>query len=106
MSTIPSRGVTSNNVVPGSLGAIIRAFKSAVTKCINEHRGTPGAPVWQRNYYEHIIRSEESLRRIREYIANNPLRWHLDLENPDRTGDDPLWKGIFYGKDGSGWTYP
>ncbi len=70
------------NVTPGSLGAIVRSFKSAVTKRINALRGTPGAPLWQRNYYEHIIRNEEALQRIREYIANNPLRWGQDLENP------------------------
>jgi putative transposase len=73
-----------SNVPPGSLGAIIRSFKSAVTKRINEMRRTRGAPVWQRNYYEHIIRNEESLTRIRQYIVENPLRWHLDRENPDR----------------------
>ena len=70
------------NVIPGSLGAIVRSFKSAVTKRINALRGTPGAPLWQRNYYEHIIRNEEALQRIREYIASNPLRWGRDLENP------------------------
>jgi hypothetical protein len=43
---------------------------------------------WQRNYYEHIIRNEGELERIREYIVNNPLRWHLDRQNPQRTGVD------------------
>jgi len=78
-----------------SIASIVGSFKSAVTKCINEYRGTPGAPVWQRNYYEHIIRTEESLNRIREYILQNPLRWHLDRENPERTGVDELWNTIF-----------
>ena len=41
-------------------------------------RATPGAPLWQRNYYEHVIRNEASLSEIREYIANNPLKWTLD----------------------------
>ncbi len=82
-------GVTPNNVAPGSLGVIIRAFKSAVTKRINQMRGTPGAPVWQRNYYEHIIRNENSLNRIRQYIETNPLRWMMDRENVEkiRTND-------------------
>mgnify|MGYP001772887232 CR=1 FL=1 len=40
-------------------------------------------PVWQRNYYEHIIRNEESLNRIREYIVNNPIKWETDKENPN-----------------------
>ena len=82
-------GVTPNNVAPGSLGAIIRAFKSAVTRRINQMRGTPGARVWQRNYYEHIIRNDRALNAIRRYIAENPLRWHLDRYNPDATGPDP-----------------
>ena len=90
------RGSTPNNVAPGSLGAIIRAFKSAATKRINIHRGTPGAPVWQRNYYEHIIRNDRALHTIRRYIANNPMRWHLDRYNPDAVGPDPeahtLWR--------------
>ncbi len=73
---------------PRSLGAFVAGYKSAVTKRINRIRGTPGFPVWQRNYYDHIIRNEDELNRIREYIANNPLRWHLDRENPDRIGDD------------------
>ncbi|GBC77824.1 hypothetical protein HRbin08_01306 [bacterium HR08] len=79
-----------------SIGAIIGQFKSITTKRMNALRGTPGAPVWQRNYYEHIIRTEDALRRIREYIATNPMRWHLDRENPDRTGGNPeeeVWSG-------------
>jgi REP element-mobilizing transposase RayT len=52
----------------------IIGFKSATTERINALRGTPSAPVWQCNYYEHIIRDEKSLNRIRQYIAENPLR--------------------------------
>ena len=65
-----------------------------MTKCINQIRKTPGAPVWQRNYYEHIIRDEPSLNRIRQYIAENPLRWHLDRYNSQATGRDPLAREI------------
>jgi REP element-mobilizing transposase RayT len=65
-----------------SLGNIVAYFKYQTTKTINEMRQTPSAPVWQRNYYEHIIRDEEPLNRIREYIINNPLQWALDRENP------------------------
>jgi hypothetical protein len=65
-------GVTPTNVIPGSLGAIVRSFKSATTKRINALRGTPGAPVWQRNYYEHIIRTDHALARIRDYIQSTP----------------------------------
>ena len=83
--------------VPGSIPTIVRSFKSATTRHINALRGTPGAPVWQRNYYEHIIRNEESLNRIREYIVTNPMRWALDRENPYREGIDTFdeWMNRF-----------
>jgi len=64
------------------LPEIVRQFKTFSARRINDLRGTPGTPVWQRNYYEHIIRDEESLNRIREYILNNPSRWEMDQENP------------------------
>jgi REP element-mobilizing transposase RayT len=70
--------VPRSNVAPGSLGAIVRSFKSAVTKRINESRGTPGLPVWQRNYHEHIIRNDADFECIRAYITNNPLEWSTD----------------------------
>jgi REP-associated tyrosine transposase len=67
-----------------SLGAFVAGFKSAVTKRLNNLRHTPGAPVWQRNYYEHIVRDDGELLRVREYILNNPLDWETDRENPSR----------------------
>jgi putative transposase len=70
--------------VSGSLPTIVRSFKSAVTKRINQLRHTPGGRVWQRKYYEHIIRDQRQLDRFRKYILENPLKWHLDRENPDR----------------------
>ncbi|AEP13538.1 hypothetical protein Cabther_B0540 [Chloracidobacterium thermophilum B] len=73
-----------------SLASFVAGFKSAVTKRINEHRGTAGAIIWQRNYYEHIIRHAESLNRIRAYILDNPLQWHLDHERAPAT-DAPPW---------------
>ncbi len=72
-------------VAPGSLGAIVRSFKSAVTKQAREMAWMPGVPLWQRNYYEHIVRNERELERLRRYIDENPERWELDLENPART---------------------
>jgi len=60
---------------------MIAGYKSVTTKRINEFRGTPGHPVWQRNYYEHIIRSNEDLDRIHRYILANPLLWPTDEEN-------------------------
>jgi len=65
-----------------SLGNVVAYLKYQTTKQINELRQTPGITVWQRNYYKHIIRNEESLNRIREYIVNNPIQWDLDRENP------------------------
>jgi REP element-mobilizing transposase RayT len=66
-----------------TLGDIVCAFKSKITVNINRYRNTPGYPVWQRNYYEHIIRNEDELNRIRQYIIENPLRWEEDPENPE-----------------------
>ena len=65
-----------------SLGAFVAGFKAAATSHINRLAGTPGAPVWQRNYYEHIIRSDKEFARVRQYIAENPGRWAEDPENP------------------------
>lgn len=65
-----------------ALPEIVRAFKSFSSRRINETRKTTGAPVWQRNYYEHIIRNEMALHAVREYIANNPIQWLSDTENP------------------------
>ncbi len=69
--------------VSNSIPTIVRLFKSATTKQINQIRQTPGLSVWQRNYYEHIIRNEDDLKQIREYIVNNLLKWELDSENPE-----------------------
>jgi REP element-mobilizing transposase RayT len=86
----PLRGMAiARRVEPGSLAAIVRAFKSNTTKRINAIRNTPGAPVWQRNYYEHIIRSEDDLLRVREYIRDNPAKWTDDPENPANIVADP-----------------
>ncbi len=65
-----------------SLGAIVGQFKAAVTRRATALRNLPGTPLWQRNYFEHIIRDETDLERIRAYISNNPSRWDGDVENP------------------------
>ena len=67
----------------GTIGAIIRGFKSAATKRINELCSTPGISVWQRGYYEHIIRNDNDLDNVREYIVNNPIKWLLEKEITD-----------------------
>ena len=77
----PTPTPTQTGPTPGSIGAIIGQFKSIVTKRINRYRGTPGVPVWQRNYYDHIIRNENDWRRIRAYIVNNPANWARDRNN-------------------------
>ncbi len=61
-----------------TVGAIVRGFKSATTKEINRMRRTPGGPVWQRSYYEHIIRDEDDHDRVRSYIIHNPVTWTPD----------------------------
>jgi putative transposase len=71
------------NVKPGSLGAIVRSYKSTVSYRANKELNVTG--IWQRNYYEHIIRDEQAFQRITDYIAANPSRWNEDDENPVRT---------------------
>jgi REP element-mobilizing transposase RayT len=83
-SSVGAHGRAPLHRKPRSLGSFIAGFKSVVTTRINTLRGAPGAPVWQRNYYEHVIRNEDDLVRIREYIANNPVQWEIDENNPHR----------------------
>lgn len=94
---VPSRdGAKGGHVGPPlrpTLGDAIQWFKTMTT---NEYiRGVrqSGWPrfkgkLWQRDYFDHIVRNAESLELIRNYIRDNPLRWSLDRENPNRTGDD------------------
>ena len=65
-----------------ALGDIVRAFKTFSSRQINEMRKSTGAAVWQRNYYEHVIRSEEDYHEIGEYILDNPAQWEVDHDNP------------------------
>lgn len=58
-----------------SIGAIVGSFKSAVTKRINEMPATHEKAVWQRNFYDYLIRDQDDLQRVRRYIENNPIRW-------------------------------
>jgi REP element-mobilizing transposase RayT len=68
------------NVKPGSLGAIVRSYKSAVSYRINKEHNATG--IWQRNYYEHIIRNADEAKRIHLYIEANPAQWDGVDENP------------------------
>ncbi|MBI2934295.1 MAG: transposase [Chloroflexi bacterium] len=61
-----------------ALPEVIRGFKTFSARKLNEMRQTRGVPVWQRNYYEHVVRDEPDLTAIREYIVNNPAKWAED----------------------------
>jgi len=67
---------------PRSVASFVAQFKACATRRVNMARGTPGAPLWQRNYYEHIIRDADDYEAIRWYIESNPTRWAFDEENP------------------------
>lgn len=79
----PLHGHRFNGTRSGSIGAIVQNFKSISTRRINQIRKSAGIPVWQRNYYEHIIRNDRALQHIREYIQNNPLSWQEDQLHPN-----------------------
>ena len=68
-----------NTIKP--LGQLIGVFKTISAKQINQIRGSPGSSIWQRNYYEHIIRNQEEWERISGYIIANPDQWPDDVEN-------------------------
>ena len=92
MATISSPSVGARHVSPlqkpsnprgfkrGSIGAIVASFKSAATRRIGREHNVTG--IWQRNYYEHIIRNHQDWDRIHRYIESNPSMWAEDEENP------------------------
>ena len=67
------------------LPKVIGYFKMNSSKRVNMMHNTQGTSLWQRNYYEHVIRSEDELQQIREYILNNPTHWFEDPDNPIHT---------------------
>jgi REP element-mobilizing transposase RayT len=81
-----SRGAPTSGTARKPLGQLVGAFKTVSTKRINEIGGTAGLPVWQRNYYERVIRGDAELNHIRQYIADNPAYWDKDPENPNAVG--------------------
>ena len=87
-SPLPTSNISSRQPARGpstkSLGAFVAGFKSTVTKQINQLRATPGQPVWQRNYWERVIRDERALHAIRRYIQTNPARWVEDDLHPNK----------------------
>lgn len=74
--------LTPRGPKPASLGAIMAQFKSRVTKRLWKIPALNGTPIWQRNYYERIIRNADEANRIHLYIESNPARWDEDDENP------------------------
>jgi putative transposase len=80
-SPLPTRARYPHGPAPKSLGALVAGFKSSATKRINMLDNASGAPIWQRSYYEHIIRDEQDYERIFNYIAANPANWGEDEEN-------------------------
>ena len=73
-------GNTGINIkrLPRSISSFVAGFKSSATKSINQLRHTPGIPVWQPRFHDHIIRDENALNRIRQYIISNPRNWNND----------------------------
>ena len=74
--------IKKDAVVPGSVGTIVRAFKSSTSLRYNRMTGLEPGPLWQRNYHEHVVRSNAELNMIYSYIENNPAQWAEDRENP------------------------
>jgi putative transposase len=79
---LPEMAQTRPYHVRHGLSEIVCAFKSFSARRINVLRKTPNIPVWQRNYYEHIVRDQSELNRIKQYILDNPMKWAEDKENP------------------------
>ena len=79
-------GETQGGVTPplrrATLGQIVGYFKYQSTKRINQLRDNPGTSVWQRNYYERIIRNDQELQTIQQYIVDNPATWQEDENHP------------------------
>ena len=82
--TVDVEAGRTDGVARHGLPEIVRAFKSFSARSINSIRKTQGVPVWQRGYYDHIVRNEEDYRRIAAYIQNNPQHWGEDEENQER----------------------
>jgi putative transposase len=82
VKTVSTYHGTNTPAIHG-ISEIIRGFKSFSARRINRIRRTPGFSVWQRNYYEHIIRDEIAFQNIRQYIRNNPKSWTQDQLHPD-----------------------
>ena len=76
------RGEVSSPASP-TLGQVVAYFKYQSTKRINQYRDMLGTRIWQRNYYDHVLRDDTDLQRIRQYITDNPMQWELDQLHPN-----------------------
>ena len=79
------RQPSARGTTPRSLNAVVQNFKSVTTRRIHKIAAYAERPIWQRDYYEHIIRDDADLQRLRAYIGSNPGNWNEDDENPLRT---------------------
>jgi REP element-mobilizing transposase RayT len=93
---------TNDNIKFDTLSNIIGAFKTTAATRVNKLRGVVGVPVWQKSFYDRIIRDDFELGRIQEYIRNNPMKWAEDRDNPvsSKFGSpaksiDDYWNEIF-----------
>jgi len=79
---IPGKERKFGDAIPGSLSTLIGAYKSTVTQKAKNSGLIPGPPLWQRNFHDHIVRNQEELARIREYIRTNLANWLTDQLHP------------------------
>lgn len=75
---------------PQTLGSFVAGFKAATTRAIRQRLHCHNKPIWQRNYYEHIVRNWKDLNRVRDYIRSNVKNWADDDENPNNVGADGI----------------
>lgn len=75
-------GIICINDLAPAVGEIVRAFKARCTHAINQKHNNRNGPLWQRNYYDRVIRDDQELILIRQYVANNAARWSEDENNP------------------------
>ena len=71
------------NVAPGALGALVRSYKAVVTRRANRLDDLAVGPIWQRGFWERVVRDEDELEATRRYIQDNPRRWAEDPDNLD-----------------------
>ena len=71
----PASSNRTRAVPSPTLGQVVAYFKYQSTKYINQHRDMPGTRIWQRNYYDHVLRDNADLQRIRQYVTDNPMQW-------------------------------